>query len=153
MTKVFKAGHRINVVGQNGIISGETHGRNPKNSFPIFGDWLIPHMILGSRADARAKVRGIRFDAKVDPFRNVLPEPIFGSSMKLLKVRKIGRNNNLFGNIQFKVGEEFRFVENRFDSFEELEAAKGSSNVIGASSNDAVRGFLIGRLKLGLEGI
>ena len=82
-----------------------------------------------------------------------MPEPIFSSVTKLLKVRKIRRDNNTLGNIEFKIGEENRFVKNRFDKFEELEAAQGSSNVVGASSNNTVRGFLIGGPKLTLEGV
>ena len=96
-------------------------------------------MVTGAGADTWAKVGGIWLNAEVFPFRNVKPEPIFGSSMELLKVRRVSGDNNALRNIKFEIGKFVRFIKNWFDNFEEFEAAESSSNVICTASNDAVR--------------
>ena len=117
MAQIFEAGNCISVVGQDCVIGREPEGGDPKDSFPIFGNGLIPHMAASAGANAGTQVGGVGLDGEVLPIRNVLLKPIFGLRGEVIEVNKVSGDDNAFGSIEFKIGKRSRVIKNGFDKF------------------------------------
>ena len=120
MTQIFQAGDCVSVVSQNSVIGREPKGGDPKDSFPIFGDRLIPHMAASARANAGTQVGGVGFDGEVHPIRNVLLKPIFGLRGEVIKVNIVSGDDNAFGSIKFKIGKKNALSKMGLTSFKSL---------------------------------